>query len=230
MKRDDITEIKVDEGGTETHESWLLIRASRISGGGRRLFDSEMSHEHFVRVTISRARRNRELNRDRKGEVKTILEMDMSMVQWGAFVSSFGMGTGVAATLSFFNGDDLPRGHVPQSPLDSRLHESHKEVSNAASEALTELEAAFADIKESFEAGAGKKIMREKLRALEIRMDNMPSNMEFAAKSLTEHVENVVTKARVDIEGMVLEAQASGLSLNERNTPQILMIEGGDPS
>jgi hypothetical protein len=30
--------------------------------------------------------------------------------------------------------------------------------------------------------------------------------MEFAAKSLTEHAENVVTKARADIEGIVLAA------------------------
>jgi hypothetical protein len=40
----------------------------------------------------------------------------------------------------------------------------------------------------------------------------MPANMTFAAKSLSEHAENVVQRARADVEAMVL-AKAAQLGL-----------------
>ena len=67
--------------------------------------------------------------------------------------------------------------------------------------------------------------MRDLLRTLKIVTENLPSNMEFAAKSMTEHVENVVTKARSDIEGMVVRAAAEGIALEGAHLP-VLEIEG----
>jgi hypothetical protein len=50
------------------------------------------------------------------------------------------------------------------------------------------------------------------LRTLEAVIANMPANITFAAKSLSEHAENVVQRARADIEAMVVtKAQQLGL-------------------
>jgi hypothetical protein len=215
------TPIRIDEYGDETHESWLMIRANHVgSSPGARLFDSEIAHLHFVRVTVTRCTRKRDLNRDWLHGTTYLLEMDMSEAQWGAFVSSFGS-SGVPATLAFFNGEMVPG----VADLDSRLARSHEEVRSAASRATEQVRAAQAAVDEAFQRGAGKREMRDLLRTLKIVTGNLPSNMEFAAKSMTEHVENVVTKARSDIEGMVVRAAADGIALEGAHLP-VLEIEG----
>lgn len=199
------TEIRIDERGDETHESWVMIGAHHYSGGNVHLFDSEIAHQHFIGVTVKRCKRRRDLNRDWLHSSETLLEVHMSQAQWGAFVSSFGQGNGVPATLDYLTGV----GHVSSAPVESRFDESHAEVLNAGEEALQSVQEGYERVMEAFEVG-GKKAMREALRGLAIRLQNAPKHMEFAAESLTEHVENVITKARADIEGMVLNAQQQG--------------------
>lgn len=196
------TEIVIDEYGDESHESWIRVTASKISSTGTRLFDSEITHSRFVRVSVHRCTRKRDLNRDWLHNTKLLCEFDMSEAQWGAFVSSFGDGGGVPATLTWLNG------HVPSAPFESRLDESHREVREAADRSLEEIQAAYNDLVIAFNENHGKKAVRERIASLGARIGHAPSNMEFAAKSLTEHVENVVTKAKADIEGMVLEAES----------------------
>lgn len=201
-----VTEIRLTEHGDETHESWLLVRANRYTSTGTRLFDSDIPHQQFVGVTITRCSRKRDLHRDWLHAEEVLMEFSLSQAQWGAFVSSFGDGSGVPATLTFLTG----AGMVPQAPGESRLDESHREVREAASEAVKDLTEAYERVMTVFNGGGGKRDLREALRTLGIRIGNTPSNMAFAAESLTEHVENVVTKARADIEGMVLAAVERG--------------------
>ncbi len=202
------TEIRIDDRGDESHESWLLIRASRISSSpGARLFDSEIAHQHFVRVSVQRCTRKRDLHRDWHHAVALpLIEIDMSEAQWGAFVSSFGS-SGVPATLSLFDGQMVPG----VAGSDSRLSKSHENVRDASRRAVEKVQDAERAVREAFERGAGKREMRDLLRTLQIVTGDLPSSVEFAAKSLTEHAENVVAKMRSDVEGMVLRAAAAGV-------------------
>lgn len=202
MPRPEPTEIRIDEHGDESHESWLLVRANLVSGWTR-LFDSEIKHQHYVSVIVTRCTRKRDLNRDWLHQTKTLIEFNMSQAQWGAFVSSFGNGGGVPATLDFLVGE----GAVPQPVhVNSRLDLSHKEVYASHKEALAKVKVAQQRVQEAFDQKLGVKETRSRLNVLQRHIDQLPGNVEFAAKSLTEHVENVVTKARADIEGMVLNA------------------------
>jgi phage shock protein A len=70
------------------------------------------------------------------------------------------------------------------------------EVRDAAARAVQE-------VREAFEAYAERKTA-ENLRTLRARIENMPANITFAAKSLSEHAENVVQRARADVEAMVV--------------------------
>jgi hypothetical protein len=214
MPRPEPTEIRIDERGDENHESWLLIRANHVTGPlGAWLFDSEIPHQRYIVVTITRCSRKRDLNHDWLHNGKVLLEMSMSQAQWGAFVSSFGQGTGVPATLTYL----LDEGHVPQAPAESRFDKSHAEVRESGAKAIDEIQQAYDRLKQEFETG-GKRSQREALRSLGFAIQNGPANMEFAAESLTEHVEQVVAKARADVEGMVLAAVEQG-TLTERVDP-----------
>lgn len=201
------TEIRLDEYGSETHESWVLVRANNVSSSppGARLFDSEITHQHSIVVEVARCTRKRDLHRDYLHDTEVLMQLAMSQAQWGAFVSSFGNGNGVPATLEYLVGV----GDVPGAPDESRLAESHAEVLNAGKDALSDVDAQFQKVMEAFETG-GKAALRQELRSLGFALRNAPLNMEFAARSLTEHAENVVTKARRDIEGMALAAYEQG--------------------
>jgi hypothetical protein len=208
----DVTEITIHEDGEETHESWILVRAGKVSSTGTRLFDSDIAHRSFVRVSVSRCRRKRDLNQDRKHEAELLMEFDMSQAQWGAFVSSFGIGTGVPATLAW------DRGSVPSAPPESRLQESHRETREAAQKAFEEIRELQKALEDAFNDGAGRRELRERLHQLRMRVENAPANVEFASRALSEHVENVITKARADIEGMIAMSRAG-------ETPAFLTTE-----
>lgn len=207
----DTTEIIINEDGSETHESWVKLVASKVSGQ-RRLFDSEINHSHYISVRVYRCQRQRDLKHDSLFTTKMLMEVSMSHAQWGAFVSSFGEGSGVPATLDWFDGQ------VPQAPFESRLDASHKEVRGAADEALAKIQEDFAALEKAFEANEGKRALRERIRTLHYAIKNGPANIEYTAKTLTEHTENVVTKARADIEGMVRDAQTR-LGTGEATVP-----------
>jgi hypothetical protein len=201
----EVIEPTVNEDGDERHPAFGLISASRVSSSpGASLFDSEIQHQHYVTVRISTCVRKRDLNRDWLfGDRAPFVEVAMSEAQWAQFVSSMNAGQGTACTIQRREDGDVPG--VPYAP---RLEKSMDEVHGAADKALEQIRAAFAAYQERKTVG--------NLRSLESAIRNAPSNMRFAAKSLTEHAENVVQKARADIEAMVV------------NKAQQLGVEAGD--
>lgn len=202
MPRRVVTEPTRNQYGDETHPSWGMIGASRRSngGGGASLFDSDIRHQHTVAVRVSTASRRRDLNRDWLHPTQEFVEVEMSEAQWASFVSSMNVGSGVPCTIRRREGEYL----VPEAPHEPRLQESMAEVRDAAERAAEKVSEAFAAYKAHKNAG--------NLRTLEAAIDNMPSNITFAASSLSEHAENVVQRTRADIEAMVVtKAQQLGL-------------------
>lgn len=198
-----------DGRGDEQHPAWALLGASRVQSSppGAVLFDSEVRHQHYVVVRLSRVSRKRGLHHDWLHGEGQVIELAMSEAQWASFVSSMNVGEGVPCTVLWEQG-----AAVPGMPHESRLQESVAEVRGAADEAL-------AQVREAMEAYKGKKTVAN-LRALEAAIANAPSNMAFAASSLTEHSENVVQKARADIEAMVT-AKAKQLGLEPGVLPEL---------
>lgn len=216
-----ITTVTVAEDGGESHESWITLAASKVSAQpGQRLFDSEIAHNHYVTVTVRRCSRKRDLNHDWIHSRQTLMEVAMSHAQWGAFVSSFGEGNGVPATLFYDQS-----GPVPQAPAESRLGESVRDVRDSGDKALAEIREGYEALEAAFERGAGKREMRDLIHTLKHRIGNAPANMEFAAESLTTHVENVVTKARADVEAMAIAAAERGLTLDASS---VRVLEAGE--
>lgn len=219
-----MTEIVIEENGDETHESWIKLTTHKSSGTPRVLFDSEIKHSHTIGVRVYRCQRRRELKRDYSYTTELLIEWEMSDAQWGAFVSSFGEGGGVPATLRFLNG--AGDGVVPEAPFESRLAESHREVRDAGTEAISKVAEAFGAVEDAFERKAGRRELGGVIRTLHFAIENAPANMEFAAASLTAHTENVVAKARADIEAMV--ADAGGARLLDGGSASISQLVQGE--
>lgn len=204
MAHPEPTEINRGSRGEEVHESWALARFNRVSGNpGAKLFDSEIRHQHYITFHVTRASRRRDLHRDWIHPERELIEISMSEAQFGALVSSFGQGAGVPVTLSWFEGELIPQ---PVNE-ESRLGKSHEEVKTKHAEGLAKIKEAQALVQDAFDRKLGVKVTRERLATLQRVIDQMPGNMEFAAKSLSEHSENVTTKMKADIEGMILNTK-----------------------
>lgn len=200
-----------DDAMEEEHPAWGMASVHRSSTGGSVLFDSEIKHAEIMRLTIRRATRTRGLNRDWIHEKQPdLIEVDMSLAQWGALVSSVNT-TGVPVTIRATE----TQGNVPGLRYEPRLAESTAEVHGAAERAFEKVKAAMAAV-DALDGKATAKERREAMGALRAAINNSVSNVNFAAKSLTEHVETVVSKAQADMEAMVVRhAERIGLPASQ---------------
>jgi hypothetical protein len=226
--------VTTNEHGDETHPAFGSISVSRIrSTPGAVLFDSGITHSEFIRVAVSRMSRQRDLKRDwLHADSRDLIEVDMSLAQWGAFVSAFNT-TGVPCTIRKTETD----WNIPGLEFDSRLAVSAQEARNAAHEAFGKIREAMAAV-DALDPKAGIKDRRKALDNLRHAIQGAPASVEFAATSLTEHVEDVVAKARADVEAMVV-AHAERIGLDPQTAlgaiagPQVgepAQIEEGVPS
>lgn len=201
----------IGDDGRERHPAFGKVVLSRVSATpGASLFDSEIRHGTYVTVKVMGASRERTLNRDwiYTAGSETLVEFALSTAQWADLVSSFGNGDGVPCTLQYSQAD----GVLPAIPFEPRLALSQAETRSAAHRAFEHIEEVFADVE--------AKPTKANLRKLRAAIENAPKNVEFAARSLTEHTEKVVTKARADIEAM-LETAARSRGLAPAETPTL---------
>jgi hypothetical protein len=187
--------------GDDVHPAFGQIQAHRYSSTpGSVLFDSDIRHGHTVGITISRATRKRDLNRDWIYGGKELINIEMSEAQWASFVSSMGS-SGVPVTLRRTENEV----RVPDLEYDPRLAHSIDEVKGAAQKTFEHVKAAIA----AYDALDPKAGVREKRAAFDkIRnaVGNAEPNIAYVARSLSEHAENVVQRSRADIEAMALQA------------------------
>jgi hypothetical protein len=186
----DVQPIAIDEHGYETHPAFGMAAVHKTSAShGAVLFDSEIQHRHYVTLTITRADRKRDLGHDWIHPGKELIEITMSEAQWAALVSSTNT-SGVPVTISAIDNKSLP-----DLPYESRLQQSFDYAHEAADKM-------FENVKEKL-AAVEEKPTKANIRALRIAVENSSHDVDYATKTVSEHVENAVTKARADIETMV---------------------------
>lgn len=209
-----ITEPTIDQYGADTHPAFGNIRGARVSSNpGAVLYDSDIRHQHSVVLTISRATRQRALNHDWHHPTGELIEVEMSEAQWASFLSSMNT-QGVPCTIRRTEND----WQVPGLAYAPRMAESLAETRAAADRAWSEIRASLDAYVEHKTAG--------NLRGLQAAVNNATANVAFAGKRLAEHSENVVQRARADIEAMVT-TRAAQLGIDAGAVSQALQITDG---
>jgi len=198
---DEEQDITLDSYGAETHPGFGMIKANRVSSsGGVSLFDSEIKHQHFVSITLSGATRKRELNRDWIYERDQIIEVWLSEAQWAQLVSSMNAG-GTPMTIH----RDATGALVPEIPFEPRLGLSRQEVHDTVAKLLDDIKKKLAHVEE--------KPSKANITALHHAVANAVANADYAVKTMDEHTEKSVAKARADIEAIVANAVLRGANL-----------------
>jgi hypothetical protein len=195
----------VDEGDgriRETHPAFAVVSVTRSSGTPRALFQSDLRHQETITLTVSEADRIRDLNHDRVHPTRELIEIEMSLAQWGSVVSSMGIGSGVPVTLR--RRETL--GRVASLPHLPRIRKNLDEVNGAVDKILERAMSSFTALTEAIEEKKGVRAVREALRAHGFSLSHAKNNADFAVTSLAEAAEFVTSQARADIEAHVLAA------------------------
>ncbi|KOT57092.1 MULTISPECIES: hypothetical protein [Streptomyces] len=185
----------------EIHPAFGVAVVRRRSGGGRSLFQSDLLHNETISLSVHEATRRRDLSHDWVHPGRELVEIEMSLAQWGSLVSSTGLGSGVPVTIRRTEHDAF----VPQIPHRPRTTESLREVREVTGRMYAEVRAATAALHEAIHEKKGVKATKEALNALERAVAGAGSNAQFTVDSLVEAGEQVVAQARADIEAHALE-------------------------
>ncbi|MFD4574254.1 hypothetical protein ACFWNK_19830 [Streptomyces sp. NPDC058417] len=187
--------------GAEIHPAFGVAVVTRRSGGGRSLFQSDLLHNETISLSVHETTRKRDLSHDWVHPGRKLVEIEMSLAQWGSLVSSMGLGSGVPVTIRRTENDPF----VPEVPHQPRTAENLREVREVTDRMYARVSAATAALHEAIHEKKGVRAAKEALSALENAVAGAGINAQFTVDSLVEAGEQVVAQARADIEAHVLE-------------------------
>lgn len=205
-----------------THPAFAQVTVNRISGQTV-LYGSDFRHNGFVRVTVYQSELRRDLSNDWHYGKRKLVEFDLSEAQWGAMVSSFGMGDGTPCTLTSFNGE-----RMPGIPLRDEAHLFKVEANEALKKTVTRLKT----LRDKIEAGVqglSKTRQQEMLTEVNGAINALASSLPFIADEFGEHMEKRQEKAKSEIHGYMTRAiQRAGLEAMQGNAPLVIEHKPND--
>ena len=198
----------MDKGDyAETHPAFGVATVTRSQGTPRALFQSDLKHSETITLTVLTAERGRSLMHDWVHPRKTLVEIEMSLAQWGALVSAMGIGSGVPVTLRHTE----TQTYVDDLPYEPRIGTVVDEAKGAVGKLMERVKERYAVLRAAVDEKQGVKAIREATHSLGYAIDGAESNTEFAMKSVQGAAEHVVSQARADVEAHILQAARSGL-------------------
>jgi uncharacterized protein with von Willebrand factor type A (vWA) domain len=202
----------------ETHESFGMIGFSRGTrgGAGTNLFGSSIRHPHTITCRIKRAMKERSLNRDAYYGRDTLIEVEMSPMQFADAITALNVGDGVPCTIRYLERTAMEE--CPEETMRQQFEQEFKDSCHKATEAAgTLVERAQELLGQKTLKVADRKELLEVLR--KIQMD-LESNLPFIGEQFNRAVDKVITDARSSVEAFFLQ---------RTNELGIKCLQGGEP-
>lgn len=221
--------IKETASGTEVdirHPAMGLVEVSRYSSNGTRLFGSEITHHHYINITVKRAQVTRRLSRDWIHGEERIVEFSLSTAQWAHLVASIGMAEGTPVTLQHAPVEGTPIHRLPDFERDPVSLTFAKEVSDAArvaSEGVVRVQKLLDDYLKPGAKGPKKSDLEQIREELRHAGEHFQGTMTYVTKCFKEAMEEATEAAKTEVEGFVSGiAQRTGLeTLKQSALPSI---------
>lgn len=186
----------------EEHPSYGLLSISRQgSNKNRSLFGSSIKHQRTVCLRIKRAAKERNLNRHWYFARETLIEIEMSPVQFSEAITSFNYGDGVPVTIDFVKGEGKIESCPEDSIRDLFVDEFEKDI-DEISERLDDLMKIVTKMK-SETGGLKAKEKKDLCEKIEMLNQNLKSNLPFVLKQFNEQMEKSVGEAKGEIDSFI---------------------------
>ena len=179
-----------------THPAFGQIRASRVQGSAC-LYGSDFSHQHFVTITINKSDLNRSLSRDWAFERGELIEVALSEAQWASFVSTMNA-SATQCTLQHIQGQPVP-GIEPHTTV-------HETFAREMDETMRKIQSDINAMAAGLDGPIAKTKVAELRKNLESVAHRLTGSTGFVASQFSEHMENTVEKAKIEVNAYVTGA------------------------
>lgn len=185
------------------HPAYGTVEVSHPMGGSDVYFGSRVEHQSRVCVTINTGSLKRDLSNDWIHSEKLLLELEFTDAQWARFVSSHS-GRATPCTFRRYPKGALENGLeiVPGIAGDPDARPSFsEEMRETLRKEVADLRDAVKRMDAMLESGKlGKKELQDIRNNVARGAERVASNGGFVAEQFTEHMETVVSDARIEIE------------------------------
>lgn len=211
-----------------THPAYAMLSVSHPRGGHNRMFGSELEHHAVVRIELSEAHTYRDTSYgERHHSGRRIAEWEMTEQQWVQFVGA-NSGGGVPVTLRYRHTEgfvELP-GIAP--PEENTVDRAKREVAEKAAAAVQKAREGMAKLDELL-ASPGtptKKQLAEVRGLLRSGVEHFAANASYATECFKEHVDEIVTAGKTEIEGFVNRvAYNTGIEALRNGAAPVLQLD-----
>ncbi len=205
-------------GVVSSHPAFGQISVVRTSGQ-RTLYGSDFQHNSYVTIKITESELRRDISRDWHFQRGEIVEVCLSEAQWATFVSSFSVGSGVPCTIRARDGK-----YVPEFPLRDSGQLYRAEADQKLMDSVNAIKRSITDV-EANAIGLSKAKVASITDSLKKTLQELEKNLPFVAAQFSEHMEERVEKAKVEVEAYMTNAVVrAGLEALQEQKP-IGMIE-----
>jgi hypothetical protein len=198
------------------------------------LFGSDLSHQHYISITVSKASVSRDLHRDWTFPKGDLIEFSMSEAQWARFVAGANQSFASEVTLErYVEGGTYTMTPEIANKTENRKDQFDREFREKLQKKLEGLQGSIAELKELSEGKSISKVrLKEILQSLRVQVGNLPSDLNFAVSQFQEVTERTVEEAKVEIEAYVSAAvQRAGLDHLTAQAPHLLpSVENQTPN
>lgn len=217
---------QVDELPKE-HPSYGMIKISRTHGGPTSLFGSDIMHNSFLELTISKAILDRSLNNDYHFSKEELISIYLSSAQWAELISSFNT-QGVPCTLDYIRGEET----IPPPPFVDKTKQFSTEFKTGYEEQINDALSMIKQLSKGLDKDTklSKKELREIIYSLECKINNIKTNIPFVAKQFNENIESRILNAKLELETYMFEKHGSMgssnmLGFDTQSFPKLVAIE-----
>ena len=176
-----------------------MVSWSKLSGGARPLFGTEIETANPIRLTISHVEEIRDLSRYWFYPKKKIVEIEMSPIQWAEFLTS-GNTSGVPCTIKQINNERMsePKSSEIMKHYDREVEEHFDEFDNSLRKIDEIIKSAIDSNKPM-----GKKALEELRNVVNVARHNTVANVNYVKECFKEDMEGMITKAKAEFNAYV---------------------------
>lgn len=215
-------EIKgTEEKYTISHPAYGMVQITHPSGGGIKMFGSDLLHNERVCLEFHLAEEERHLSSSWIHDRGRVLEVELTHAQWAAMVSS-SMGSPTPVTFRYYRDGNLKR--LPMiGKQDTAKDKAAREYERKIAQTVERGEKLLDKLDELYVKGkAGKKDIDELRSLVQHSLGRFKSDTTFAVNCFEESMETLVTEAKIEVESTLsamakrIGAEHLGLSLDEK--------------
>lgn len=229
------------EFNTQTKEQYGIAQFSRIStcgeGGGPVLFGADVQTNNLIRFTVSK---NATMSDDQLMGRRYypshsiddhIVEVYMTHAQFADLITNMNIGDGIPVTITRLHGqslDPLTKDEV-SNIIDAERTAIRNEVESVAAEAreaLNELKEILA------KPNIGKADRTEILKTYSRIVTNLENNIPFYIEKAGECIENLTTKAKVELgaaaQSALIQAGCAALGMQAQEANKLFIAQNNE--